>query len=297
MSWDLAGITIAVIGGDDRELVLIPELIELGAVVKVAGFPPRAELSGARIVNNITMAVEGVDAVILPMPGTDAKGVVRAIYSPEPLVITDDILARLRPGTPIFVGVAKPFLKDLIKKHNLRLIETAELDDIAIFNSIPTAEGALQIAMEELPITIHGSKALVLGFGRCGITLARMLKALGSEVYVAARKSAQLARSFECGYVPVKFSELPHILPQMQVIFNTVPQLVLDSTRIGLLNKDCLIVDIAAQPGGTDFQAAQKLGIKAILAPGLPGKVAPKTAGKILAEVYPGLILQAIQKD
>lgn len=297
MSWDLAGITVAVIGGDDRELVLIPELINLGAVVKVAGFPPRAELKGARIFNDLSMAFEGAEAVILPMPGTDAEGVVRAIYSHEPLVINDEVLSHLRPGTPIFVGVAKPFLKEMIKRHNLRLIETAELDDLAILNSIPTAEGAIQIAMEELPITIHGSKALVLGFGRCGLTLARMLKGLGSEVYVAARKSADLARSFECGYIPVKFSELPHILPQMQVIFNTVPQLVLDSTKIGLLNKDCLIVDIAAQPGGTDFQAAQKHGIKAILAPGLPGKVAPKTAGKILAEVYPRLILQEIQKN
>lgn len=296
MSWNLAGIKLAVIGGDDRELVLIPELVKLGAVVNVAGFPPRAELKGAKIFNNLILALEDVEAVILPMPGTDANGVVRAVYSPEPLVIDDTVLSQLTPGTPIFIGVAKPTFKEKVKKHHLRLIETAELDDLAILNSIPTAEGAIQIAMEELPITIHGSKSLVLGFGRCGSTLARMLKALGSEVYVAARKSADLARCYENGYVSVRYSELEKVLPQMQIVFNTVPQLILDSQSIGLLNKECLIVDIATQPGGTDFQAAEKYGIKAILAPGLPGKVAPKTAGKVLAQVYPGLILQEIQK-
>jgi dipicolinate synthase subunit A len=231
------------------------------------------------------------------MPGTDANGVVRAIYAQEQLILNEGILSRLQPGTPLFIGVAKPYLRELIKKHSLRLIEIAELDDVAILNSIPTAEGAIQIAMEELPITIHGSKALVVGFGRCGITLARTLKALGSDVFVAARKPADLARCVESGYKPVKYSELPKVLPEIQVIFNTVPHLVLDSSRIALLGKECLIVDIAAAPGGTDFPAAQKAGIKAILAPGLPGKVAPKTAGKILADVYPGLILQELHRD
>ena len=54
------------------------------------------------------------------------------------------------------------------------------VDEIAIANSIPTAEGAVQLAMERLPITIHGANALVLGFGRCGVTLARLLKAMGA---------------------------------------------------------------------------------------------------------------------
>ena len=153
----LAGISIAVIGGDDRELVLISELVKQGAFVKVVGFPPKPELKSARIVSNIKMALEGVDVVVLPMPGTDANGVVRAVYA------TDQ-------------------LKDMARRCNIKIIETANLDNIAILNSIPTAEGAIQIAMEELPITIHGSRALVLGFGRCGITLARSLKALGADI-------------------------------------------------------------------------------------------------------------------
>ena len=54
--------------------------------------------------------------------------------------------------------------------------------------------------------------------------------------------------------------------------------------RLGLLNKDALILDLASAPYGTDFEAAKELGIKAMTAPGLPGKTAPKTAGKLIAE-------------
>lgn len=297
MSGKLAGISIAVVGGDDRELVFIPELVREGALVKVVGFPARPELDGAKIVDKLSVAVEDAEAVILPMPGTDTQGVIRAVYSPETLILDDSVLSKVQPGTPLFIGVAKPFLTELANRHGLRVIEVAELDDVAILNSIPTAEGALQIAMEEAPITIHGSRSLVLGFGRCGFTLARVLKALGAEVYVAARKPADRARCVESGYKPLKYSELPMYLPDMQIIFNTVPSLVLDSKMIALLQKDCLVIDIATTPGGTDFPAAQKAGIKAILAPGLPGKVAPKTAGRILADIYPELILQEIQSS
>ncbi len=76
------------------------------------------------------------------------------------------------------------------------------MDDVAILNAIPSAEGAIQIAMEQLPITIHGSKSFVLGFGRLGKTLARMLAGIGAITTVAARKSADLARIYETGLSP-----------------------------------------------------------------------------------------------
>jgi dipicolinate synthase subunit A len=57
-----------------------------------------------------------------------------------------------------------------------------------------------------------------------------------------------------------------------------------------------LIVDLATQPGGTDFEAANTYGLKAILAPGLPGKVAPTFAGKILADVVPKLLIKEFAK-
>ena len=57
-----------------------------------------------------------------------------------------------------------------------------------------------------------------------------------------------------------------------------------------------LIVDLASKPGGTDFRYAEKRGIKALLAPGLPGIVAPKTAGQIVANVLSQLLLELLQQ-
>jgi dipicolinate synthase subunit A len=170
-------------------------------------------------------------------------------------------------------------------------MEIVEMDDIAILNSIPTAEGAIQIAMEETDITIHGSKTCVIGFGRVGITMARTLKALGSEVTIVARNPGQLARAYEMGCHRAGYDDLHEIMNHTNIVFNTVPTMVLDSNILKYANPDVLIIDLATQPGGTDFEAANTFGLKAILAPGLPGKVAPVYAGKILAEVIPRLIM------
>lgn len=291
MKVNLRGKRIAVLGGDDRELVLIPELVRIGAHVRVVGFAEHQIAKPAIMADSVETAVEDVHAVIMPMPGTDAQGVIRAVYSQESLLFDANLANRLT-GIPVFIGVAKTCVKELCKRFRVPLIEIAELDDIAILNSIPTSEGAIQLAMEETPFTIHGSHCFVLGFGRVAETLARNLKSLGAKVYGVARSAAALARIYELGLEPVPFEQLNESIGCAQIIFNTVPAQVLGEEQLKLLSMDCLIIDLASVPGGTDFKCAENLGLKAILAPGLPGKVAPVTAGKILGEVLPGLIVQ-----
>ncbi|NLT20345.1 MAG: dipicolinic acid synthetase subunit A, partial [Syntrophomonadaceae bacterium] len=80
-------------------------------------------------------------------------------------------------------------------------------------------------------------------------------------------------------------------------VYNTIPNMILTKDVLTHANPDILIIDLATQPGGTDFEAANQLGLKAILAPGLPGKVAPVYAGKILAQVIPRLIINELSKS
>lgn len=290
----MAGLRLAVLGGDDREAILVRELVGMGSRVTVAGFPPREELQGARLVDGVAEALEGAQAVVLPMPGTDDQGCIRAVYAQRKLYLTEEIAARLLPGLPVFIGVARPYLREWSRRYGFQLTEIAELDDVAILNSIPSAEGAIQMAMEALPITLHGSNAVVLGFGRVGQTLARMLAGLGAHTAVVARKSRDLARGYEQGYATYRFEELLQALRAADVVFNTVPALILREEELRCLPRTAVVIDLASQPGGTDFQAAERLGLKAILAPGLPGKVAPVTAGLILARVLPPLIQAAL---
>lgn len=288
-----SGISVAVIGGDDRQLILIEELSKLGATVKVIGFPREILPDNVVHTNELAFVLKDANAVILTMPGTDNNGLIRgANYVNDSLYLTPELLSSLPHNTPVLVGVQSEYLKYWAHQLSLKMIEIANEDEIAILNSIPTAEGALEIAMRETPITIHGSKSLVIGLGRVGLTLARLLQSMGSQTFVTARRRACLARGYEMGLSPVDLRDIKGCLQQMDFIFNTVPALVLGYDELLNIANPTLIIDLASAPGGVNFKKADELGLKVIWALSLPGKVAPKTAGEILAQTVPRIILK-----
>lgn len=146
-------------------------------------------------------------------------------------------------------------------------------------NALPTAEGAIQLAMEHLPITIHGARVLIIGFGRVGRITAQRFAALGARVTVAARKYEQLAWAQAMGFGGQQLEHLVGWLCGYDLVVNTVPALVLGRGELEDLKPDCLILDLASKPGGVDLSAAGDLGLTVVWALSLPGKVAPVTAG------------------
>jgi dipicolinate synthase subunit A len=135
--------------------------------------------------------------------------------------------------------------------------------------------------MEEMPTTLHNSNVMVLGFGRIGKILAKMLQGIGANVFVEARKYSDIAWIKSYGYKPLILGEMNDYIGSMNVIFNTIPHVILDSGNLTLIDKDCLIIDLASKPGGVNFDKAKEQGLKAIWALSLPGKVAPVTAAKL----------------
>lgn len=288
----LSRIKTALVGGDERELILLSDLISKGVKVTVTGFPKEKIPNNASYVSTVAEACKNANVLILPVPGVNADKVIRAVYASEELILTEQDISSLAPNALIIIGRARPFLREWSEKYHIKLLEIIEMDEVAILNSIPTAEGAIQIAMEETAITIHNSKICVVGFGRVGLTLARALKALGAEVIVVTNSSNEEARAFEMGCHTDNLENLAKILPNLDICFNTIPHLVLNKMVLQHANRDMVIIDLATEPGGTDFEAANILGIKAILAPGLPGKVAPISAGKVLVNTIPRLIIK-----
>lgn len=292
MQQNLEGIRIAVLGGDARQLVMLEELVASGARVNVIGLPVKKRIVGVVPCREPEECLFNVKAVILPVPGINEKGFLHCTLAEQPLALTEELLAKIPADVPVFVGMARPLLVQMASRRNLRLIELMKLDEVAILNSIPSAEGAVQMAMEMLPITIHGSSAFVLGFGRTGVTLARLLGAMGARTRVVARKQEHLARITEMNLVPVSFEQMTETLGEADVIFNTIPALVLTGEVLEKVSPEAVIIDLASAPGGTDFRVAETMGIKAVLAPGLPGKVAPKTAGRNLARVITRFLVE-----
>ncbi|WP_374721837.1 dipicolinic acid synthetase subunit A [Peribacillus tepidiphilus] len=293
----LTGMQIAVIGGDARQLEVIRKLTEQDAKLWLIGFEQLDHaFSGAVKEKMEDVDFSEIDAIILPVPGTNLKGEVETIFSNEIVFITEELLAKTPPNCTIYSGISNAYLNGITKKTNRKLIQLFERDDVAIYNSIPTVEGTIMMAIQHTDFTIHGSKVVVLGLGRVGMSVARTFQALGAKVKVGARRSEHMARITEMALHPFHLDQLKDEIKDADICINTIPVEVVTASVIAQMPSHTLIIDLASKPGGTDFRYAEKRGIKALLAPGLPGIVAPKTAGKILANVLSQLLTDELNK-
>jgi dipicolinate synthase subunit A len=287
----LTGLNIAVIGGDARQLEVIRKLTELDAKLFLIGFDQLDHgFTGATKVKIDEVQFEEIDAIILPIPGTNPEGLVDTVFSNEEVKLTEDLLIRTPSHCAIYSGITNSYLDNIVQSTNRNLIQLFERDDVAIYNSIPTVEGTIMMVIQHTDITIHGSKIAVLGLGRVGMSVARTFAALGAKVKVGARDTAHLARITEMGLTAFSLENIEDEVAEIDVCINTIPHLIITAKVISNMPAHTLIVDLASKPGGTDFRYAEKRGIKALLAPGLPGIVAPKTAGQIVANVLTQLL-------
>ena len=292
----LTGMQIAVLGGDARQLEVIRKLTELDAKVYLTGFEQLAHAYTGAVKESLEdLPVNELDAIILPVAGTNMEGKIETIFSSSQVVLTEDFLNNTPEHCTIYSGISNDYLSELTAKANRKLVQLFERNDVAIYNSIPTVEGAIMMAIQHTDFTIHGSNVIVLGLGRTGMSVARSFHALGAKVKVGARKTEHIARISEMGLTPFFTSELENEVDHVDICINTIPHKIITANVLAKMPSRTLIIDLASKPGGTDFRYAEKRGIKAILAPGLPGIVAPKTAGKILANVLGQLLYEELE--
>lgn len=284
---------IVIIGGDARYIELIRQLQRIENVnISLVGFDQLEQsFTGLKQTNLAEIDQSTIDYLILPITGLDKEGKVEVVFSDINIILGSSWFQNLNKEAKVFTGITNSYLTKMVEGAGLELIPLLDRDDIAILNSIPTAEGILMMAMEYTDYTIHSSEVIVVGFGRVGKTVARTFSAIGAEVSVSARNKKDLARIKEMGLRPIKHEDLSSHVNGCDLLINTVPYLVITKEEIKQLPSHSLIIDVASKPGGTDFKYAKKRGIQALQSKSLPGIVAPKTAGKILAEV----IIEKIQ--
>ena len=143
-------------------------------------------------------------------------------------------------------------------------------------NAAITAQCAITIAANNLPVTLRGCPILIVGWGRIGKCLAADLLALGADVTVAARNPADRAMLLALGYRSIPTGELVPYLMRYRVILNTVPVPVLSEADTAHCRHDCIKIDLASQSGiaGSDV----------IWAKGLPNQETPESSGKLIAK-------------
>ncbi len=288
---------IAVIGGDARQLEIIRKLTEMNADLYLIGFDQLDHgFTGATKCSVNEVDLTKLDAIVLPVAGTNMEGEVDSIFSNEKVILTAEHLSKTPSHCTVYSGISNSHLEEMATKASRKLVKLFERDDIAIYNSIPTVEGTIMMVIQHTDITIHQSNIAVLGLGRVGMSVARSFDALGANISVGARKPEHIARITEMGLKPFHLSTLATEVANLDVCINTVPAQIVTSEVISKMPSHTLIIDLASKPGGTDFRFAEKRGIKALLAPGLPGIVAPKTAGKIIAGVLTQLLIEQLKE-
>ncbi len=269
-----------VAGGDLRQSYLANNL---ASDSKVYALGTDLYSLGESVINLDTIddLKESVDYVILPLPVTnDGVNINMPFYGEK--VSLYSLIPFLKHNSVIFGGkIGKEAA--IFTYKGFEVIDYLEREELTVLNAVPTSEGAIQIAMEELSTTIYGLEVLITGFGRITKVMIKALIGLGAKVTVAARKYSDLAWARIFGCDAVHISELESTLPKYDILFNTVPAIIFDEKKLSMLKDNCLVIDLASKPGGVDFETAGRLGLKTIWALSLPGKVAPVTSGEIIA--------------
>mgnify|MGYP003370600788 CR=1 FL=1 len=280
---------ITIIGGDLRIAKLAELLSEDGFEIKTFALDKAENLNKIEKIkkcSSIEEAIKEAELIIGPIPLSSNGRDINTPFS-ETIITIEELFSKL-DNKKFIAGSIK---QELIEKYSkVNILDIMEREELAVLNTISTAEGAIQIAMEETTRTLHGSKVLVMGFGRVGKILSNMLKGIGAQVYCEARKDTDLAWIKAYGYNSIHLKELDNYLNEFDIIINTIPVTILNEEKLKKLKEDTLIIDLASNPGGVDKLATKKLGIKLIWALSLPGKVAPITSAEFIKDTLFNII-------
>ncbi len=269
---------VLIIGGDNRQLHMADFLEENGFDISVYGLPE----TNRKNTDDLKSAVQNSGIIILPLPvSKDGKTINSTIKIKENI---DEILSYTDSENIIFGGIIGKGIENKIKKKSICYFDYFCREEMTLKNTVPTVQGILKVVIENIDYTIRSSEIAVFGYGRVAKITADVLSSIGAKVTVCARKNSDLVKAEIKQMRSCNINDFNNISEKINIIINTVPNLVIDKKILENIRKDCLIIDVSSAPYGVDFASARELGIKAIQCPSLPGKVVPKTAGIIIGE-------------
>lgn len=267
-----------IIGGDSRQLYMADYLEKKGNTVYIYGLPEKSRICSP----DLSAVLKTVKNVILPLPiSKDGKYLFGIVPMKETV---DDIVSMLSSDHIVFAGMVSRPMEAKLKKNGSRVFDYFKREEVTVMNAVPTVQGILKAMIDNIEYTINSSRIAVFGYGRIASVTADVLSSIGADVTVCARKYSDLAKAKTKGYNSCLISDFSKTANEYDMIINTVPSVIINRNILENLRTDCLIIDVASSPYGTDFAVASELGLNAVLCSSLPGKVAPKTAGEIIAD-------------
>lgn len=281
----------AIIGGDLRTIKLAQKLAEDGNEAYTYGLEQAEDLKNMPNIyfaESLKEAIQFADIAIGPIPFSSNGVEINTPFSNKKITVRECMHAI--NAKVLIAGNLAPEVYELANDEYVEIIDIMKREELAVLNTIATAEGAIEIAIANTSKILHRSEVLVVGFGRIGKVLSRKLAALSVKVTCADKKDAELAWIKAFGYEEVNINSLDKNLEKYDIIINTVPALILTKERLQYIKKDCLLIDLASNPGGIDREEAKKRKLKLIWALALPGKVAPDTTAEFIKRTLYNII-------
>ena len=286
-----------IIGGDLRIIKLAKMLANDGNKVFTFGMEQSDELKKCKNIifcEKLTEAVKQSEIIIGPIPFSSNGKEINTPFSERQISIRE--FMHVINAKVLIAGSITPEVYELANDEYIEIIDIMKREELAVLNTIATAEGTIEILIANTNKIIHGSKILILGFGRIGKVLARKLAGLTAKVTCAARKDEDLAWIKAYGHMETNINAIGENLSEYDVIINTVPHLVLTEEKLKYVKEDCLLVDLASNPGGIDKRVAKDKNLKLIWALALPGKVAPVTTAEFIKDTVYNILKEIYKK-
>ncbi len=278
--------TIGIFGGDDRHCYLANNLIRRGHKVWVWELgdergvcPILSEFNKIKTVKEFSELARNCQILAGPMPFS--KYLAKKEKARENFF--DTLCVNLWTGQHFFAGGIPKELAGVLKEKGVRVTDYLKEDDFLKKNAELTAQGCVAEVLDTWKKGIKHTKILVAGFGFCGREIARIMRGVGADVTICVRRMQSAWEAYEEGFAISYYEQLYELLPQMEIIINTVPSMVFPEERLRYARRDTLFVEIASAPGGFLPETAKNLGMTVLLCPGLPGKYAPIGAAQAMA--------------
>lgn len=276
---------ILIIGGDERQNFIFNNLKSKGFDISLCG------LGGLNENSRCCLSFDDYDILVLPMPITKDSVAVNSPFSSEKYYLKD--FFNLKDKT-VFGGMfGTNFPKSFFE--NNRIYDYSKSENLIMYNAILTAEAAVAIAIKNSKRSLAFSNSLIIGNGRIGKSLSHILLGFYTNITVSARRDADFNSIKAQGLNSIHTDNIGKIISKFDYIFNTVPSPVLTEKVIKTVNPDCLIIDLASMPGGTDFEACKNLGIHAEHSLSLPGKFSPVSAANAITDEIEKIIAQRLE--
>ena len=274
--------TFSVLGGD-RRMIYAAEMLAM-AGFRVLGFGLSEKPKGGITVCEAADDAFRADFFLLPIPMSRDHKTLFAPALKEPLLISE-LLEKAPSHATIFGGKTEAF-------SDPRILDYGAHSDFAIRNAVPTAEGALLLALQHLSCTVNGTQVGITGFGKIGKATAALFQAASADVTIFARRAEVCAVASSLGYQAERIEDLAEHTDKCRCLINTVPAPIIGEKILSNMRDDALILELASAPYGIDFDFANKKGLNVILAGGLPGKYAPETAGITIAKTILAMLYE-----